>query len=133
MLYNQSRYCKVSRTHAWLYYACVRADTIELQGARFPQHATYHPFGRNAATSHIVRLRIFVPTSLCAHVSICPKKLYFVPTSLCAHVSICPKKSGILCPRLFVPTSLYAPKSGILFGQFVRFSQGNSNFQTNEL
>ena len=60
------------------------------------------------------RLRIFVPTSLCAHVSICPKKYfvptslyapkkwYFVPTSLCAHVSLCPKK------WYFVPTSLCA-------------------------
>ena len=33
-------------------------------------------------------------------ISLCPR--LFVPTSLCAHVSICPK-SGILCPRLFVP------------------------------
>ena len=71
-------------------------------------------------SDHLPGLRIFVPTSLCAHVSICPKKWYFVPTSLCAHVPLCPKKWYFvptflcahvsLCPKqwYFVPTSLCA-------------------------
>ena len=67
-------------------------------------------------------LRIFVPTSLCAHVSICPKKWYFVPTSLCAHVPLCPKKWYFvptslcahvsLCPRLYMPKRMQVGVSG---------------------
>ena len=52
--------------------------------------------------------RLFVPTSLCAQVSMCPKKWYFVPTSLCAPkkwyfvpTSLCAHVS--LCPRLYMP------------------------------
>ena len=81
----------------------------------------YHQAPGRAATGvPMLKLpkHLFVPTSLCAHVSLCPR--LFVPMSLYAQKSgiLCPRlfvpKKVVfcahvsLCPRLFVPTSLYA-------------------------
>ena len=79
----------------------VRQDTEleELVGHSKPKHL----FVPTSLCAHVSLCpRLFVPTSLyaqkvvfCAHVSLCPKKWYFVSSSLCAHVS--------LCPRLYMP------------------------------
>ena len=52
-----------------------------------------HLFAPTSLWAHVSLCpRLCMPRKVvfCAHVSLCPKKWYFVPTSLCAHVSICP-------------------------------------------
>ena len=70
-----------------------------------PSFKAKHLFVPTSLCAHVSLCpRLYTPRKVvfCAHVSLCPKKWYFVPTSLCAHVSLCPKK------WYFVPTSLCA-------------------------